>query len=822
MRLTSWVLVATILLFPTTLAAQSVAPSSEAATVWKTLLSPVMDPDKSARTENVVIERDRVKITLIEGTIQFARPVNGVAFAAVFRGKGRLEAEAPNPTEAAQLQLFTGRNKLEMPFTEAAFSFTDGFLDEVAKKVQWSPANAVSEALYVERQQQREDLGAGYLPRLFKSVMSSDRERSAFFLADLRTEGAGWVEVAYDVMEQEEVRIGQWADVGPVRILDVWMSFPAGDRDPTLAYADPSARLDYVVPTYRIDATVTGGAELSATVQVGVRSRYAGERVLLFGLDSNLRVDSVKDSEGQALEFFQARETKDRRQSYGDYVAVVLPAATQSGVTQRVDFHYAGSRVVRKVGDGNYFCQSFGWYPTMAESAVGTGTFAFRSDFEINFRSPKQYSLVATGHKVSEKTEGDWLLTSWKSDIPLAVAGFAFGEYKIYGEKVGDIDVQVYANRRPDDFLRSIQDSFGSAVDELAAPQGSSRMTLGGAVGNLTPSAMAEPIGVETANTLRLFQDFYGPYPYKQLAVTNILGSYGQGWPGLLYLSWVTFLDSTQRHTLGIRDHVELTDFFRAHESSHQWWGHRVSWKSYHDQWLSEGFAEFSGNLYIEFRRNRAEALTQWRKERETLLRPVARGRAIDSVGPIWLGRRVASSVTGPRSYQDLIYSKGGYVLHMLRMMLQDLGNQDRDRFFKAMMQDFCRTFENKPASTEDFKALVEKHMTSNMIMDRTRNMDWFFDQYVYGTGIPKYQFSYTTEPLPDGKTKLSGKITRSGVPDDWKDLVALYAHQGQGMIRLGFIHAVQPLTPFEAVVPSTWRSFTVNDFEDMLAEVTQ
>jgi aminopeptidase N len=215
--------------------------------------------------------------------------------------------------------------------------------------------------------------------------------------------------------------------------------------------------------------------------------------------------------------------------------------------------------------------------------------------------------------------------------------------------------------------------------------------------------------------------------------------------------------------------------------------------------------------------------LLQWRKERENLLRPSsARGLSVDSVGPIWLGRRVASSVAGPGSYSDLIYSKGGYVLHMLRMMFYDFGNPDRDRFFKAMMQDFCRTFENKPASTEDFKAMVEKHMTANMVMDRSRNMDWFFDQYVYGTGIPSYQFSYTTEPLPDGKMKLSGKITRSGVPDDWKDLVALYAHQGQGIIRLGFIHAVQPVMPFEAVVPSTLRSFTVNDFEDLLAEVTQ
>ena len=134
-------------------------------------------------------------------------------------------------------------------------------------------------------------------------------------------------------------------------------------------------------------------------------------------------------------------------------------------------------------------------------------------------------------------------------------------------------------------------------------------------------------------------------------------------------------------------------------------------------------------------------------------------------------------------------------------------------------MQDFCKTFENKPASTSDFKAIVEKHMTNNMVMEQSRNMDWFFNQYVYSTGIPKYQFSYTTAALPDGNVKLSGKLIRTGVPDDWKDLIALYAHPARGLVRLGFIHAVGPVTPIETVVPGALRSFTVNDFEDMLAE---
>jgi len=177
--------------------------------------------------------------------------------------------------------------------------------------------------------------------------------------------------------------------------------------------------------------------------------------------------------------------------------------------------------------------------------------------------------------------------------MPLAVAGFAYGDYKVYNDKAGEVAVDVYANREADDLMASVQRAFDSGLIE-------------GAVGTLTPASMAKTMGIEMANTVRLFSNYFGPYPYKHLSVTSlpISYSYGQGWPGLIYLWSGSFLDSTQRHAIGLPDGVQLTDFFRAHESSHQWWGHRVGWKSYHDQWLSEGFADFSGILYTQYREN--------------------------------------------------------------------------------------------------------------------------------------------------------------------------------------------------------------------------
>lgn len=619
-----------------------------------------MDPARFTRVENVEIVRDRVRIKLLSGTLQFAQPANGVVFGAVFHGEGRLLAEPPNPTEAYQLFLFTKQQgKLDMAFTEATFSFTDGLLEEVSRQVVKWAQGPPADDLYAHRQKEREDLGAAYLPRLFKSVLSPDRKRTAWFLADLKTHDKGWVEVRYDAMQPEELRVGRWGDVGPVKIPDIWMNFPAGSRNARHVYDDPAERMDFLIPSYSIDVTPEQNADLSATAKVAVEPRFSGERVLLFGLDSNLRLSSVKDSQGRSLDFFQPREMKDRYQSYGNYVAVVLKDAAQASKRETLEFQYGGMRVVRRVGDGNYFCPSFGWYPSLFEGEPGVGIFAFRSDFELTFRSPKKYGLVATGSKTSDTTDGKQRITTWKSQMALAAAGFAYGDYKTFTEKAGEVEVQVFANKEGDDVLKSIQTAVDDPIGSLTRGPGGSHMRSV-AIGELTPAALVKTIGIETSNTIRLFENYFGPYPYKQIAVTNISGFYGQGWPGLLYLSALTFLDSTQRHSLGIRDQVQISDFFRAHESSHQRWGHRVGWKSYHDQWLSEGFAEFSGKLYVQFRRDPKEFLTQFRKDKELLKTGDVHNHRIESLGPIWMGQRILSAETDGSSYQRLIYSKGG------------------------------------------------------------------------------------------------------------------------------------------------------------------
>jgi hypothetical protein len=137
-------------------------------------------------------------------------------------------------------------------------------------------------------------------------------------------------------------------------------------------------------------------------------------------------------------------------------------------------------------------------------------------------------------------------------------------------------------------------------------------------------------------------------------------------------------------------------------------------------------------------------------------------------------------------------------------------------------MKDFTRTYSNQAASTEDFKAIAEKHMTPPMDLDGNHRMDWFFNQYVYGTGIPEYRFVYQVQDAGEGKWKVSGKVQQSNVPATWKNLLPIYAHVSGKSVHLGFISVSGAETPFSAVLPFKPEKLSLNENEDILAEIKQ
>jgi aminopeptidase N len=186
---------------------------------------------------------------------------------------------------------------------------------------------------------------------------------------------------------------------------------------------------------------------------------------------------------------------------------------------------------------------------------------------------------------------------------------------------------------------------------------------------------------------------------------------------------------------VGLRNFGEWESYHEgvaSHEMAHQWWAHSVMTSSYHDTWLNEGFATYSEALHLQVTKGIDDFKKYMRNLRRQVFSDVGGGVSLAELGPIWMGLRL-SSLEVPQGYY-LIYVKGAYVLHMLRMMLFDYDKKSDERFIK-MMKDYVRTYTGKVVSTDDFKKIVEKHFK--------RDMDWFFDQWVYGTEIPIYSFDY-------------------------------------------------------------------------------
>ena len=223
------------------------------------------------------------------------------------------------------------------------------------------------------------------------------------------------------------------------------------------------------------------------------------------------------------------------------------------------------------------------------------------------------------------------------------------------------------------------------------------------------------------------------------------------------------------------------------HEIAHQWWGHAVGWASYHDLWLSEGFAEFSAGLFLQKAQGpdwESSYSEFWSRLRRSILQRGQFGTSPNDAGPIWLGERLDSPHNAD-AYRFMVYPKGAYILEMLRSLMYT--NKDQDKTFIETMHDFVQTHKDHPASTESFAAVVQKHMTPALDLAHTGALDWFFQEWVYGTEIPKYDFTYELTPLANGHSKLHMKLEQSGVSESFVMAVPVFIEPTKGKwIRIG------------------------------------
>jgi len=315
----------------------------------------------------------------------------------------------------------------------------------------------------------------------------------------------------------------------------------------------------------------------------------------------------------------------------------------------------------------------------------------------------------------------------------------------------------------------------------------------------LLPLSQQDPekdVAGDVANSLAFFTRVYGPPLFDQYYATEILGWYGQAFPGLMYLSLATF------NTVSESGNEET---FRAHEMAHQWWGIGVEPAGYRDVWLSEGFADFSGLWYTQFILNDNDKFfKQLRQRREAI-----HARRNDAP-PIALGGRVAETDV-PADYSLVIYQKGAWVLHMLRNLMIDFRTMKEDAF-TSMMQDFYRQYRGRRASTADFQRVVENHVGIPM--------DWFFREWVEGTAVPTYILSWRAEPPQNGHYPIHLRVRQEDVPPDFEMPVPIRIALAGGAEAFIRLTVRGPVTEGTFNLPGDPKEVELNPLESVLAQV--
>jgi hypothetical protein len=547
---------------------------------------------------------------------------------------------------------------------------------------------------------------------------------------------------------------------------------------------------------YTVETEVEKDEDLAGTATIRFQTLVPNVRMLPVYLVSTLRLQEgsfALETPGtepawQPVTWIQEAEKEDAD------VAVVFPEPFAKGATVLLRLSYKGDKVLWDGGDKNYYVRAReSWYPNL-------GVFSDLATFDLTYRVPAGNEIVSVGTRLEERTEGKQHVSRWTTGHPVQVAGFNYGKFKKLDrqDEYSKIDLTVFTNPGTPDIIRQINSFMGGrsgAFDpEVGFVPGPAP---GESLGTMNTARLAESSLADGLNSARLFTTYFGPLPQKHVAITQQSDfTFGQSWPSLIFMPYISFLDGTQRQRLGMVGAKDFVDQVGYHEFAHQWWGHLVGAATYRDQWLEEGFAEFSASLAVHRTQGWEEYDRFWKQRRKEILeKSPGNAMAPYQAGPITQGWRLSTQKSPGAGF--LIYPKGGYVLHMLRMMMYDWRSPDPDARFIAMMKDYTASYGGKFASTADFQKVVERHMVGAMNATGDGKMDWFFNQWVFGTEMPRYTSDLKAEPAGE-ETRIHGTIRQEGVTKDFRAVVPIYVEFAKNeTARIGMV----PMTG-EASVP--------------------
>jgi hypothetical protein len=800
-----------------------------------------LDPAQVYQVRGASLERSAVHITLEDGTIAFTQDVMGRVTGAFFEGDGEILLTPPNEVERKSMSLFTGMAILEERFATAYFRFNDDAMTELRPDLR--PMDNAQE--FVARWgDTARNLAQADAMRLLLSfsralpVVATPSSSAATRITEAgdrllhaRLQGTklGMFDVYYDSTAAEQIVVGQarTAESG-TSYYDVWTSFaptaPGQTQDRLEQSSEsesPRPRADSIaVRRYGITVDVKPPKQIHAEARLQLDVTRGEERTLLFELSRFLQIESV-EMNGQPVEFIHnpAIEGTQLSRRGNDLMAVILPEPTHGGQKIELRFVYGGE-VLAEAGSGLLYVGARGtWYPNRGPAMA---------DFDLSFRYPPGWTLVATGKPAPAPAAPSVVANGeqearWISERPIPVAGFNLGKYKVATVQAGNVIVETYA-------AAGVERNFPRTTMQVIEPNPADivpRQRVVIAPHNPSPVENQLSVAEAAARAIQYYAERFGPFPYSRLAFTQMPGRESQGWPGLVFLSSYAFLNEEERTQLHFPSFRRvLQQQIPAHEAAHQWWGDLITWSTYRDQWFSEGLANYCSLMMVQ------EKNPAWFREimngyRDDLLEKNKDGVSPMDAGPVTLGGRLLSS-RFPEGYEAISYGRGTWLFHMLRTMLLDATAQEPgrkmrtgggpDEPFVRALRKLRQRYEGRSLSTREMFDVFAEDLPPALRYEGKMSLDWFLVGWVNGTALPRLELKAVKFTPKGSATVVSGTILQKDAPENLVTSVPVYAVvAGKKAVLLGRVFADGEESSFHLSAPAGTRKIVLDPNETIL-----
>ncbi len=768
-----------------------------------------LTPTRQYSADNLVVLGEDLSLTLSEGSVFVAETAAGVT-GLVLLGDGVMHF-APQPeAERDQMRIFSGDDALDTEF-DAAFIrlHPEVFNSRV------SASSLVERAVDAGDLRQATAVFDEFVEFSFRLDLShiSDRVWSLIpgvgdFLAEVRSKRDGTLTYVQAARRPEDISLAD-REAGQVIAL-----YPSARKRLTRGryYADNDQLtvdiLDYDVTASFEPLGVTQqalnarpelvGCRIEGASRLAIRVKGLPIRAFNLRLADELAVSSVTSREFGPLLFFRMKGQNS--------LFINLPTEVPGGTEFTITVTYAGDLRAQLL-DENWIATRYFWFEAEGLYGLGTpryvysnrsywypqGTFTDYATATLNLSVPAGWGVVASG-------------------VPLDTNPPA-------AEPAGTQPRQFsFATLQPARYLSAVISRFRgetaptqhvrlsgvTARPAASLPEGAVYYdTL--AIDSLANTARVDEIGAiadETAAIASFYASLLGdiPYPSMTVAVTDsrLPGGHSPAYfailnhelprtPGVI-VSWQTDPVSFSSHP----------SFFLAHEIAHQWWGQAVGWKNYHEQWLSEGLAQYFAALYAEQSSGPEVFGDIVSKMRRWAMRH-------SDQGPVYLGYRLGHLDGETRVFRALVYNKGAMVMHMLRGLIGD------EAFF-AGLRNFYHEWRFRKAGTDALQLAFE--------IESGQPLDRFFERWIHESGLPELEFSSRVDTTPAGEDIILRFEQRTERIYDLPVTVDLVYRSGEEQTVV--VPVTDRVTELRVPAKGRLRRVRVNRDDVALAEIDQ